>query len=88
MNEKELCVEMLIALWPKPWKRIVLTMILTGLAYRSFGGLALGIPVAAADLAMGILGLVTVIVVWIDFHVSRKVYHKYQNELIELTRIS
>jgi hypothetical protein len=86
MNEKELCVKMFVELRPKLLKRIVLTLTFVELAYRSFEELSLRVPVSTKDLASDILGLVMSILVWIDFYLSQKLYRKYQNELIDLTK--
>ncbi|MDR1901294.1 MAG: hypothetical protein LBQ88_03290 [Treponema sp.] len=86
MAETLIAATMLDELRPRLWKRIVLTLILVGCVWP-FEGLALGSAVMAEDLVMGIVGLIVVILIWVDYRFRKKIYHKYQDELITLTMI-
>jgi hypothetical protein len=87
MDEKQLCIEMFTTVRPKLWKYIVLTAILICMARSPFAALILGFQVGGEDLAMSILGMVAIIMAWIDYAVSKKLYRMYQNELINLTKL-
>jgi hypothetical protein len=81
LMEEQSNAKLLAELKPKLWKRIVIIMIFVGISHGPFEGLATGVPVAIDDLAMGILGLVTAFMVWLDYYLSKKTYIKYKNTL-------
>jgi hypothetical protein len=87
MAEISIAVTMLDELRPRLWKRIVLTLILTGMAHGPFEGLFFGSAVMAEDLVMGIVGLIAVILIWVDYYFRKNIYRKYQDELIKMTAI-
>jgi hypothetical protein len=87
MAETLIAATMIDELRPRLWKRIVLTLILTGMAHRLFGGLFFGSAVMTEDLVMGIVGLITVILIWVDYYFRKNIYRKYQDELIKMTAI-
>jgi hypothetical protein len=74
-------VKMLVELKPKLWKRLVIIMILVGISHGPFEGLATGVPVPIDDLAMGIMGLVAALMIWLDYYFTKRTYIKYKNTL-------
>jgi O-antigen ligase len=80
MAETLIAATMLDELRPRLWKRIVLILILTGMAHSLFEGLTLGSAVM-------VVGLLAVIYMWIDYYFRKNIYRKYQDELIKMTAI-
>jgi uncharacterized membrane protein len=87
MTEMSIAVTMLDELRPRLWKWIVPTLFLAGMAYSLFEELILGSAVMVKDLVMGIVGLIAVVFAWVDYRFKKKIYRKYQDELITLTMI-
>jgi hypothetical protein len=84
MNQKNLRESLLAALKPKLWKYIVATLILVGMSHEPFEGLAMGADVAAEELMMGILGILSVAAIWVNYHFGKKTYMRNKKEIESL----
>ncbi|MDR2803746.1 MAG: hypothetical protein LBB22_05605 [Treponema sp.] len=87
MGELHIAVEMLDKLRPKIWKRIVLSLMITGMVYIQFYALSLAFKITIKEI-ISTVGLITLFFIWFDYYFDVKTYRKYQDKLISLTEIN
>jgi hypothetical protein len=80
-----IAVEMLDRLRPKVWKRVVLSLVIIGMAYIQFYIFPLAFKITIKEIMISTVRLVTLFFIWLDYYFSAKTYRKYQNKLILLT---
>jgi hypothetical protein len=85
MDELHIAVEMLDKLRPKIWKRIVPSLVISGMVYIQFYDLPIEFKITIKEIMISTVGLATLFFVWFDYYFSVKTYHKYQDKLISLT---